>query len=141
LKNAIATLEKLDTTDPATAPMDAAHTTRDVLLANLYLENGQLEQGRTLLEKLPPTAITDATAYINIGILFLNKKDPATAIVYFNKAIAMNPRQAESYYYRGLTEVQMNKHAAAKADFQQVLALAPDSPEAKDAKQMLAGLK
>ena len=141
LKNAIATLEKLDAADPATPAMDAAHTTRDVLLANLYLENGQLDQGKALLEKLPPAAITDAIAWINIGILFLNKKDPATAMTYFNKAIAMNGKQAESYYYRGLTEMQLNKHAAAKSDFQQVIALAPDSPEAKDAKQLLAGLK
>ena len=141
LKNAIATLEKLDTLDPAGATPDAVHSTRDVLLANLYLENGQLDQGRSLLEKLPSSAITDPTAYINIGILFLNKKDPATAMTYFSKAIAMDAKQAESYYYRGLAEVQMNKHAAAKSDFQQVLALAPDSPEAKDARQLLAGLK
>ena len=74
LKNAIATLEKLDVADPWTTP-DAAHTTREILLANLYLENGQVDQGKALLEKLPPAAITDPTAYINIGILFLNKKD------------------------------------------------------------------
>jgi predicted negative regulator of RcsB-dependent stress response len=141
LKDAIATLEKLDTLDPATATPDAAHATRDVLLANLYLENAQLEQGKALLEKLPPTAITDPTAYINIGILFLNKKDPSTATTYFTKAIQMNGKQAESYYYRGLAEMQLNKYAAAKADFQQVVALSPDSSEARDAKQMLASLK
>ena len=130
VKNAIATLERV----PSTA-------TRDVLLANLYLENGQLNEGKSLLEKLPATAITDPTAYVNIGILFLNKKDPATAITYFGKAIAINPKEPESYYYRGLAEVQLNKSAAAKTDLQQVISLAPDSQEAKDAKQLLAGMK
>ncbi len=80
LKNAIATLEKLDVVDPFASP-DPAHTTREILLANLYLENGQLEQGRALLEKLPPTAITDPTAYINISILFLNKKNASDVSV------------------------------------------------------------
>jgi regulator of sirC expression with transglutaminase-like and TPR domain/5-hydroxyisourate hydrolase-like protein (transthyretin family) len=141
VKNAIATLEKLNAIDPATATRDAAHTTRDVLLANLYLENNQLEEGRALLEKLPPAAISDPTAYINIGILFLNKKKPADAVTYFTKAIEMNGKSADGYYYRGLAEVQLNRYAAAKADFQQVLALSPDSPEARDAKQMLASLK
>jgi carboxypeptidase family protein/tetratricopeptide repeat protein len=142
VKNAIATMEKLNVLDPATTnPPDAAHAVRDVLLANLYLENGQLDQGRALLDKLPPNAITDPTAYINIGILFLNKKNPADAIGYFTKAITMDPKRADSYYYRGLAEVQVKKNKEAKADFEQVVALAPDSSEAKDAKQLLASLK
>ncbi len=140
LKNAIATLEKLDVTDPFTTP-DLAHTTREILLANLYLENGQLDQGRTLLDKLPPSAITDPTAYINIGILFLNKKNASDAATYFTKAIALDPKRAESYYYRGLAELHLKKNAQAKADFQQVLVLSPDSSEAHDAKQLLANLK
>lgn len=143
LKGAIATLEKLDAADTATASTvpNSARATRDVLLANLYLENGQLEQGKGVLEKLPPATITDPTAYINIGILFMNKKKPADAMTYFTKAIELNARKGDGYYYRGLAEVQLNKYAAAKADFQQVLALSPDSPEASDAKQMLASLK
>jgi tetratricopeptide (TPR) repeat protein len=141
VKNAIATLEKLDVEDPMPATPDQAHMTREVLLANLYLENGQLDQGRLLLDKLPPTAITDPTAFINIGILFLNKKNPADAATYFSKAIAMDAKRADTYYYRGLAEVQMKKNKEAKADFEQVLALAPDSSEAHDAKQLLASLK
>src|SRR5581483_3478016 len=116
-------------------------TTREVLLANLLLENGQLDQGRALLDKLPPNAITDPTAYINIGILFLNKKNPADAAAYFTKAVELDAKRAESYYYRGLAEIQLKRNKEAKADFQQVLALAPDSSEGHDAKQLLAGLK
>ena len=141
LKNAIATMEKLQAADPMPATPDAAHTTREVLLANLYLENGQLDQGRALLEKLPPAAISDPTAYVNIGILFLNKKNPSDASVYFTKAIALDPKRADTYYYRGLAELQMKKNKEAKGDFEQVLALSPDSPEAHDARQMLASLK
>ena len=141
VNNAIATLEKLNAADPMPATPDAAHTTRQVLLANLYLEAGQLDKGRQMLDTLPPTAITDPTAYINIGILFLNKKNPADAATYFTKAIALDAKRADSYYYRGLAEVQTKKFTEAKADFQQVLTLAPDSPEAKDAKQLLASIK
>jgi len=139
--NAIATLEKLNTTDPMPATPDAAHTTRQVLLANLYLENGQLDKGRALLDTLPPGAISDPTAYINIGILFLNKKNPADAATYFSKAIAMDAKRADTYYYRGLAEVQLKKMKEAKADFEQVVSLAPDSSEAKDAKALLAQIK
>ncbi len=141
VKGAIATLEKLRTLDPGGETPDAAHTTRDVLLVNLYLENGDLEQGKALLEKLPQGAITDPIAYINIGILFLNKKNPADAVTYFARAVQLDPKRADSYYYRGLAELQLKKNQDAKADLQQVLALAPDSSEAKDAKQLLASLQ
>jgi Flp pilus assembly protein TadD len=141
VKSAIATFEKLDTTDPMPATPDAAHTTREVLLANLYLENGQLEQGKALLDKLPSSAITDPTAYTNIGILFLNKNNPADAATYFTRAIQLDPKRAETYYYRGLAEVQMKKNKEARADLEQVVALSPNSSEAHDAKQLLANLK
>lgn len=141
LKGAIETFEKLDATDPWTTTSDPAHTTREVLLANLYLENGQLDKGKAILDKLPPSAMTDPTAYINIGILFLNKKNASDAAAYFTRAIDLDPKRAEGYYYRGLAELQLRKNKEAKADFEQVLALAPDSPEAHDSKQLLANLK
>jgi tetratricopeptide (TPR) repeat protein len=141
LKNAIATFEKLETADPIRVTPDATHTTREVLLANLYLEDGQLDQGKALLDKLPATAISDPTAYTNIGILFLNKKNAIDAATYFTKAINLDPKRAETYYYRGLAELQMQNTKEARADFQQVLTLAPDSQEAKDSKQLLANLK
>ena len=130
---AIGMLEAITAADPA-------NTGAEVLLANLYLQNGQLDKGKGLLEKLPPSAITDPNAYTNVGILFLNKNNPADAATYFTKAIEMNPKAGDSYYYRGLAYAQLKKNAEARADFEQVLALAPDSPEAKDAKAMLAAL-
>lgn len=133
LKNAIAMLQQYTTDQPADLPPQ-------VLLANLYLENGQLDEGRRLLEKFPAGAITDPTAYVNVGILFLNKKNPTDAVTYFTRAISMNPKAADAYYYRGLAETHLKKTAEARADFVQVIMLAPDSPEAKDAKAMLDGL-
>ena len=141
VKGAIATMEKLEAADPAGPTPDVAHQTRQVLLANMYLEAGDLDKGRAILDKLPATAITDPTAYINIGILFLNKKNPTDAVTYFTKAISQDPKSADAYYYRGLAYVQMKKNADAKADLNQVLTLAPDSSEAKDAKQLLASIK
>jgi tetratricopeptide (TPR) repeat protein len=133
LPKAIAMLETITTADPS-------NTAQAALLANLYLQNGQLDAGKALLEKLPPDTIKDPTIYINVGILFLNKKSPADAVTYFTKAVTMDPKTGDTYYYRGLAYAQLKKTAEARADFEQVLALAPSSPEAKDAKTMLAAL-
>lgn len=141
LKNAIATLERLNTTDPWTTP-DANQTARQVLLANLYLENSQLDEAKTLVEKLPAGAITDSIVYENMGVLAFNKKKAADAEAYFTKAIDVNPKSYSAYYYRGLAKMQLKHDKDAKADFQQVLALAPaESPEAHDAKQLVASIK
>jgi tetratricopeptide (TPR) repeat protein len=135
----IAILESLNQTDPWTTP-DAGQLGRSLLLANLYLEAGQLDKGKGLLDKLPAGAVSDPNVFVNVGILFMNKKNPTDAMAYFTKAITLDPKSAESYYYRGLAEAQLKKIPEARADFQQVLTLAPDSPEAHDSKQMLDSL-
>jgi Tfp pilus assembly protein PilF len=120
---------------------DANNTGNALLLVNLYLEDGKLDEGKALLEKLPDWAVSDPTVYLNVGILFLNKDSGKDGVVYFDKAIALDANRAESYYYRGLAHLQLKHNAEAKADFQKVLELAPNGSEAKDAKQLLDGLK
>lgn len=139
LPHAISMLEQMNVTDPWTTP-DPNITQRNLLLVNLYLENGDLDKGKALMEKLPEGAVTDPTVFTNIGILFVNKKNPTDAITYFSKAISLDPKSADGYYYRGLAEAQLKKTADARADFEQAIALAPDSENGKDAKQMLAAL-
>ena len=139
LPKSIGILETLNQSDPWTTP-DANQLGRSLLLANLYLENSQLEKARGILDKLPAGAVSDPTVYVNVGILFLNKKNPSDAQTYFTKAVDLDPKRAESYYYRGLAEAQLKKIPEARADFQQVLTLSPDSPEGRDSKQMLDSL-
>ncbi len=120
---------------------DETNQTNALLLVNLYLEDGKLTEGKALLEKLPDWAVSDPTVYLNVGILFMNKDSAKDAVAYFDKAIALDANKAEGYYYRGLAQLQLKKTAEAKADFEKVLALAPDGPEAGDARQLLAGMK
>lgn len=134
LPKAIAMLETVTAADPTNTPLA-------LLLTNLYLENGQLDQGRATLQNLPAGSITDPTVYVNVGILFLNKNNPTDALTYFTKAVDLDMTRPESYYYRGLAEFQLKKTKEAKASFEKVVELAPDSPEGRDAKQMIAGIK
>lgn len=120
---------------------DAANTGIALLLTNLYLEDGQLDKGRETLAAVPAHEISDPTVYLNIGILFLNKNDPGEATTFFTKAIDLDMSKFEGYYYRGLAHVQNKKLQDAKKDLQKVVELAPDSTEAKDAKEILADIK
>ena len=134
LKKAIAGLEQVVAADPTNYGIA-------MLLVNLYLEDGRLTEGKALVDRLPAGAITDPTVYTNVGILFMNKQSLDDALTYFTNAIDLDRSRADSYYYRGLAYVQMKKYDEAKADFNRVVELAPQSPEAEEAKQLLAQLK
>jgi tetratricopeptide (TPR) repeat protein len=112
-----------------------------MLLANMLIEDGQIERGKEVIEKLPSGSVTDPNVYINMGITAMNKKQPGVAIEYFTKAIALDEKRYEGYYYRGLASIQMGKTKQAKPDLEKVLALAPESAEAKDAKEYLKSIK
>jgi thioredoxin-like negative regulator of GroEL len=133
LKKAVATMGDVYTADPANAR-------NAMLYANMLLEDGQLEKGKAIVDKLPADAV-DATALTNIGIVLMNKKQPGAARDYFTKVIEANPKDADGYYYRGLATIQAGKAKEAKSDLQKVIELAPDSDQAKEAKEYLKSIK
>jgi predicted negative regulator of RcsB-dependent stress response len=133
LKKAVATMGDVYTADPA-------NSRNAMLYANMLLEDGQLEKGKAIVDKLPADAV-DATALTNIGIVLMNKKQPGAARDYFTKVIDANPKDADGYYYRGLATIQAGKAKEAKSDLQKVIELAPDSDQAKEAKEYLKSIK
>lgn len=121
---------------------DMANTQSALLYANMLLEDGQLAEGKKVIEALPAGALTDPTPLVNVGILMMNKKQPAAAIDYFTKAIAIDAKGVDAYYYRGLAQLQSGKTKEAKPDLQKVVELAPpDSDQAKEAKEYLKSIK
>lgn len=116
---------------------DPANTGVGLLLVNLYLEDGNLDEGQKILATLPADAISDPTAMINLGILFMNKGNLEKAHQYFDQAVSVDPAMGASYYYRGIAALQLEKMDDAKADLQKVVELAPDSSEAEDARALL----
>lgn len=133
VKKAIGAMDEVVKADPANAQNSA-------LLASMLLEDGQTDRAKEIIEKLPEDAVS-TDMLLNSGITLMNKKQPAGAIAYFTKAIAKDPKSHLGYYYRGLAYLQENKAKEAKPDLQKVLELAPDSPEAKDAKEYVKSIK
>lgn len=133
LKKAVTTMSDVYNADPA-------NSQNALLYANMLLEDGQLDKGKEIVDKLPADA-ANATALTNIGIVLMNKKQPGPARAYFTKVIESNPKDADGYYYRGLASLQMGKPKEAKPDLEKVVELAPDSDQAKEAKEYLKSIK
>lgn len=121
---------------------DASNWGAWMLMANMLLEKGMLEEGRAALEHVPQKAVTDPNVFINVGVLFMNQKKNDEAEGYFTKAVEVAPGQYDPYYYRGLARIGLNRNDGAKADLTKVVELAPpDSNEVKEARQLLEALK
>ena len=120
---------------------DTGNMTAATLLANMLIEDGQLDAGKKVLAAMPEGAITDPNVFLNVGILFVNKNKPEDAFTYFDRAVKIAPDVPASYYYRALASLQLKKMDAARADLKKVIEMAPDSTEAKDAKDLLAQMK
>ncbi|HEY8132979.1 MAG TPA: tetratricopeptide repeat protein [Thermoanaerobaculia bacterium] len=133
LKKSIVLLDEAYKADPS-------NTQNAVLLANILLEDGQLERGKTIIDALPAGTL-DMNSLLNTGIALMNKKQPAAAVEYFNRAIALDANKYDGYYYRGLALIQAGKAKQAKPDLEKVIQLAPDSNEAKEAKEYLKSIK
>ena len=133
LKKSIVLLDEVYKVDPT-------NTQNAVLLANMLLEDGQLQAGKKIIDALPAGTL-DMNSLLNTGIALMNKKQPAAAIEYFDRAIALDANRYEGYYYRGLAQIQAGKLKQAKPDLEKVLQLAPDSAEAKEAKEYLKSIK
>lgn len=108
-----------------------------MLMVNLFAEQGNLERAREVVDALPADALNEPTAFLNVAILFLNQGNATEAHRYADRAVSIDPTRGEPYYYRGIAALQMEKMDDARADFAKVVQLAPESPEATDAKALL----
>lgn len=112
-----------------------------LLLGNILIERGRPDEGRQVLASVDDSAVKDPATFVNVGISLLNQSKPEEAFVYFEKAIARFPQSGEAYYYRALVRLQKGDAAAAKADLQKFLELAPNAPEAAAARKALEQIK
>jgi Flp pilus assembly protein TadD len=123
------------------AAKDPSNVDIKLLLANVLSEKGSADEARQILATIDESKITDASTFLNAGIGLINQKKPDEAITWFDKSIARFPQAPDAYYYRGITEVQLGKNDAAKADLTKFVGMAPNAPEAATAKGILEKLK
>jgi tetratricopeptide (TPR) repeat protein len=115
--------------------------TNKMLLANVLMQTGRLDEGRKVMDSVDDSQIQDPAVYVNIGINLLNQNKATEALPYFEKAITRFPAAGDGYYYRALVRLQKGDTAGTREDLTKFLELAPNSPDAPAARKALEQLK
>jgi tetratricopeptide (TPR) repeat protein len=131
---AVEELKRALAAEPDNAPLRA-------IAAQAALEGGMVDEGRALLAGLPEGAVRDPDVCYNIGVNFVNAGLAEDGVAWFTKAIALDPRYVDGYYQRALAHLKLGRAAESRADFEQVLALSPEGPQADLARAALERIR
>lgn len=81
----------------------------------------------------------DAAAYVGLAGIYFNGGKPAEAKPLVEKAVSLDPSNADAHYIYGMTLVA-SEPAKAKAEFEEFVKLAPTSPNAAIAQSIIGEL-
>jgi len=121
--------------------VDPSNQQMKIVAANAAMDAGMADKALAFLATIDDTKITNGDGYFDLAVGFLRRNDSANAVEYFTKALGKDPKIVEAYYWRGVSYVQQQKLAEAKADMQKVVELDPAGPNGEKAKKALEQLK
>ena len=105
-------------------------------LCSIVASQGKVEEAEELYKKIPEGEVLHQNTTMNLGMAHYNKSEMDIAKKYLDKTVKDHPDVAQAYYFRGLINLSLDQ-AVAKADFDKFISMAPDSPQAAEAKEYL----
>jgi tetratricopeptide (TPR) repeat protein len=120
-------------------PRDASSR---VQLGDLYFDAERFEDAVKWYEEAVRIEPQNVNASTDLGISYYYTNQPDRALGQFERSLAADPKHSKTLLNVGIVRAfgKQDLEGAAKA-FQQVLEVAPGSPEARAAKQALEGLR
>ena len=111
-------------------------------LADIYYLANDFETSAGFLEKIVAVDPTDNTARLALGASYFNLGTPDRAEAQWRAVIAQDPNNLEAHYDLGFMYLSRTPAdtASARAEWQKVIAIAPDSDVARTIEQHLASL-
>jgi len=109
-------------------------------IAYSYTAKKDYANAETAYKKSIEVKPEDAAAYVGLAGIYFNTGKAADAKPLVEKAISIDPSNADAHYIYGMTLVAENP-AKAKSEFEEFVKLAPTAPNAAIAKSLIAELE
>ncbi|MGH9312772.1 MAG: tetratricopeptide repeat protein, partial [Vicinamibacterales bacterium] len=121
------------------SPADAAVRAE---LGNLYFDGERYDQAIRWYEdslKLDPRNVNVST---DLGVSYYYTNQPDRALAQFDRSLAIDPKHPKTILNQGIVRAFGKQDLAGAAEaWQKVIAIAPESPEARAARQALESMK
>jgi tetratricopeptide (TPR) repeat protein len=112
-----------------------------VQLANLYFDAEKYDDAITWYAAALKLAPNDVNVSTDLGVSYYYTNQPDKALEQFEKSLKLDPKHAKTLLNVGIVKAFGKQDLKGAADaWQEVLKVAPDSPEAQAAKRGLEGL-
>ncbi|MEE4274235.1 MAG: tetratricopeptide repeat protein [Thermoanaerobaculales bacterium] len=99
------------------------------------------DEARKALKKAARDDFDPVMVDFQIGLTYLMQKNWKAAKSAFDDVHEIDPRFAHLYFFRGIAAEKLGQKAQLLNDFDQFVKLAPNSPEAKQAKAILSSVR
>jgi cytochrome c-type biogenesis protein CcmH/NrfG len=125
-----------------TAAADAANPEPRVQLGNLYFDAERYPDAVKWYEEALRLQPRDPNVSTDLGVAYYYTNEPDRAIRQFERSLELDPKHTKTMLNMGIVKAFGKQDlAGAGAAWQQVIATAPNSPEAQAARKALEGLQ
>jgi len=125
-----------------TADRNPADAETRVLLGNMYFDGERYPEAVTWYEAALKVNPKHVNASTDLGIAYYYSNQPDRALAQFDRSLAIDPKHSKTLLNQGIVRAFAKQDlAGAEKAWQQVLDVAPGSPEAALAKRGLEGLR
>jgi tetratricopeptide (TPR) repeat protein len=126
--------------------IDPAQPSPYAALATIYNEQKKFDEATKMGAKATELmgasgGAADPTALFNQGVIYWNQGKAAEAKAEWEKAIKIDPKMSDAYYYLGMANLNLNKIPEAKTAFNEYLKQAPTGQHAATVKAILDTIK
>ena len=110
-------------------------------LGEAALKKGDFETAKNHFTQALDLSPQDEIAAYNVGEIFFSNQKAEDAVRYFEMAIQIKKDWLKPYSRLGIVHLNRGDYDKALETFNKLVALAPDSPEAAQAKTMIAAIE
>lgn len=130
----------LSVMQPPAVPSGAASDGYEELVAQARKAKGRGRQAQALLEKAVEIRPDGEEAIALLARVSLDREQWKKALVYAERAIDQNPKNAEAFLVKGSAAQMLGDKAAARAGYRQYLKLSPKGRDAAEIRHILSNL-